>query len=113
MDYYQDSYRPESGDGYGSAPQQGGYGGGQGGYGGGGQGGGDYQRQNNPPLLTEKLFHDRKEFFLDLKENSRGRVLKITEKVGGRRDTIMVPMEVMQDLYEALGRIMDYERGLE
>jgi hypothetical protein len=102
MDYYQDSYRPESGDGYGA--QQGGYGGG---------GGGDYQRQNNPPLLTEKIFHDRKEFFLDLKENSRGRVLKITEKVGGRRDTIMVPMEVMQDLYEALGRIMDYERGLE
>ena len=110
MDYYQDSYRPDSGDGYGppandgyGAPQQGGYGG----------GGGDYQRQNNPPLITEKIFHDRKEFFLDLKENNRGRVLKITEKVGGRRDTIMVPMEVMQDLYEALGRIMDYERGLE
>lgn len=102
MDYYQDSYRPESGGGY-DGPSQDGYGG----------GGGDYQRQNNPPLLTEKLFHDRKEFFLDLKENSRGRVLKITEKVGGRRDTIMVPMEVMQDLYEALGRIMDYERGLE
>ena len=102
MDYYQDSYRPESGSGYDDS-QPGGYGG----------GGGDYQRQNNPPLLTEKLFHDRKEFFLDLKENSRGRVLKITEKVGGRRDTIMVPMEVMQDLYEALGRIMDYERGLE
>ena len=99
MDYYQDSYRPESGDGY-SAPTQGGYGGGE-------------PRQNQPPLLTEKLFHDRKEFFLDLKENTRGRVLKITEKVGGRRDTIMVPMEVMQDLYEALGRIMDYERGLE
>ena len=102
MDYYQDSYRPEAGGGYDGSSQDG--------YGGGGA---DHQRQNNPPLLTEKLFHDRKEFFLDLKENSRGRVLKITEKVGGRRDTIMVPMEVMQDLYEALGRIMDYERGLE
>jgi hypothetical protein len=102
MDYYQDSYRPDSGGGY-DAPPRDGYSG----------GGGDYQRQNNPPLLTEKIFHDRKEFFLDLKENNRGRVLKITEKVGGRRDTIMVPMEVMQDLYEALGRILDYERGLE
>jgi hypothetical protein len=109
MDYYQDSYRPNSGDGYGP-PANDGYGPPQGGYGG---GGGDFQRQNNPPLLTEKIFHDRKEFFLDLKENSRGRVLKITEKVGGRRDTIMVPMEVMQDLYEALGRIMNYERGLD
>jgi PurA ssDNA and RNA-binding protein len=105
MDYYQDSYQPPANDGYGSS-QHDNYGPPQGGYGGG-------DRQNNPPLLTEKIFHDRKEFFLDLKENSRGRVLKITEKVGGRRDTIMVPMEVMQDLYEALGRIMDYERGLE
>ena len=102
MDYYQDSYRPDSGSGYDGAPRDS--------YGGGG-GGGD--RGNAPPLLTEKLFHDRKEFFLDLKENNRGRVVKITEKVGGRRDTIMVPMEVMQDLYEALGRIMEYERGLE
>ncbi len=99
MDYYQDSYRPDSGEGY-SAPPQGGFSGGD-------------QRQNPPPLLTEKIFHERKEFFLDLKENNRGRVLKITEKVGGRRDTIMVPMEIMQDLYEALGRIMDYERGLD
>jgi hypothetical protein len=101
MDYYQDSYRQDSNDSYG-APQRDSYQG----------GGGDY-RQNTPPLMTEKIFHDRKEFFLDLKENSRGRVLKITEKVGGRRDTIMVPMEVLQDLHEALGRIMDYERGLE
>lgn len=102
MDYYQDSYRQDSRDSYG-APQRDSYQGG---------GGGDY-RQNTPPLMTEKIFHDRKEFFLDLKENSRGRVLKITEKVGGRRDTIMVPMEVLQDLHDALGRIMDYERGLE
>lgn len=104
MDYYQDSYRPDSEGGYGAPRRDS--------YQGGGGGGGDY-RQNTPPLMTEKIFHDRKEFFLDLKENSRGRVLKITEKVGGRRDTIMVPLEVLPELIEALGRIMDYERGLE
>ncbi|RYD37890.1 MAG: DNA-binding protein [Verrucomicrobiaceae bacterium] len=103
MDYYQDSYRPDSAGSYG-APQRDSYQGG---------GGGNDYRQNTPPLMTEKIFHDRKEFFLDLKENSRGRVLKITEKVGGRRDTIMVPLEVLPELIEALGRIMDYERGLE
>lgn len=99
MDYYQDSYRPESEGSYGASRRDSYQG-----------GGGDY-RQNTPPLMTEKIFHDRKEFFLDLKENSRGRVLKITEKVGGRRDTIMVPLEVLPELIEALGRIMDYDRG--
>ncbi len=63
--------------------------------------------------MTEKLVTDRKVFFLDLKENNRGRVLKITEDVRGRRDTIMVPVEMLTDFYEALGRIIDYERGLE
>ena len=61
---------------------------------------------------TEKIITDRKVFFLDLKENNRGRVLKITEDVRGRRDTIMVPAETLVEFYEALGRIIDYERSL-
>ena len=101
MDYYQDSYRPDSGGGY-DAPPRDGYGG----------GGGDYQRQNNPPLLTEKIFHDRKEFFLDLKENQRGRFLKITEDVGGRRDTIMLPSGAFKDFLDALQRLVEFEGKL-
>ena len=66
----------------------------------------------DPPLATEKIITDRKIFFLDLKENNRGRVLKITEDVRGRRDTIMVPAEDLVEFYEALGRIIDYERSL-
>lgn len=78
----------------------------------------DYQDNNNnrvqnEPLLTEKIFTDRKTFFLDLKENERGRFLKITEDVRGRRDTIMIPADCFEDLYEALGRILDYERDLD
>ena len=38
-------------------------------------------------LASEKLATERKVFFLDLKENDRGRFIKITEDVGGRRDT--------------------------
>jgi prevent-host-death family protein len=34
-----------------------------------------------PPLHSEKLVSDRKIFFLDLKENDRGRFIKITEDV--------------------------------
>jgi len=117
MDYYQDSY--QGGDssyqggteGGGAGGYRGGGGGGRGGYRGGGEGDG-YQRQSSPPLMTEKIVTDRKQFFLDLKENARGRVVKITEDVRGRRDTIMVPLEVLQEFHDAIGRILDHERTL-
>lgn len=64
------------------------------------------------PLLTEKIVVDRKIFFLDLKENDRGRFLKITEDVGGRRDTIMVPAEAFDEFIDALHRISEHERAL-
>ena len=106
--YRQDSYQ---GGGY-----RGGGGGGGGGFrrgGGGGGGGGGYRRDHQPPLHTEKLVTDRKIFFLDLKENDRGRVIKITEDVRGRRDTIMLPVEMLRDFIDALHRIedADVERG--
>jgi PurA ssDNA and RNA-binding protein len=64
------------------------------------------------PLASEKITVDRKIFFLDLKENNRGRFLKITEDVGGRRDTIMLPAEAFQDFTDALLRLVEYEKGL-
>lgn len=62
---------------------------------------------NQDVLHTEKILADRKIFFLDLKENSRGRVVKITEDVGGNRDTIMVPAEILGDFIEALTDIKE------
>ncbi len=53
-------------------------------------------------LHTEKIIADRKVFFLDLKENQRGKVVKITEDVAGNRDTIMVPAEILGDFIAAL-----------
>jgi hypothetical protein len=66
----------------------------------------------NPPLATEKITVDRKIFFIDLKENQRGRFLKITEDVAGRRDTIMVPAGILQEFLESLRRLADYEASL-
>jgi len=60
------------------------------------------RRRDNEPLHTEKVFADRKIFFLDLKENDRGRFVKITEDVRGRRDTIMVPADILDEFVEAL-----------
>lgn len=42
-------------------------------------------------LLSERIQIERKQFYFDLKENSQGRFLRITEEVGGRRDAIIVP----------------------
>jgi hypothetical protein len=60
---------------------------------------------NNDLLHAEKILADRKIFFLDLKENARGMVVKITEDVGGNRDTIMVPAEILGDFIAALNDI--------
>lgn len=60
---------------------------------------------NNNLLHTEKILADRKIFFLDLKKNARGLVVKITEDVGGNRDTIMVPAEILGDFIAALNDI--------
>ena len=66
----------------------------------------------SPPLASEKFTFDRKVFFLDLKENDRGRFIKITEDVGGRRDTIMLPISAAGDFLEMLGRLVAFEKTL-
>lgn len=62
---------------------------------------------NNDLLHTEKILADRKVFFLDLKQNSRGKVVKITEDVSGNRDTIMVPADILGDFIAALTDIKE------
>ena len=61
----------------------------------------------NDLLHTEKILADRKVFFLDLKENARGKVVKITEDVAGNRDTIMVPAEILADFIATLQDIQE------
>lgn len=64
------------------------------------------QNNNNNDLLhTEKIIADRKTFYLDLKKNARGMVVKITEDVSGNRDTIMVPADILGDFIAALSDI--------
>ena len=76
----------------------------------------DYETDNRDasgPLHTEKIVTDRKIFFLDLKENDRGRFVKITEDVRGRRDTIMLPIESLDEFIEALQHISTADDDLE
>ena len=53
-------------------------------------------------LKTEKVQIERKTFVFTLKENPRGRFLRITEDVNGRRDAIIVPTTGLQNFKTAL-----------
>lgn len=53
-------------------------------------------------LKTEKIQIERKTFILTLRENPRGRFLRITEDVGGRRDTIIIPAPGLEDFKRLL-----------
>src|SRR3974377_2617922 len=46
---------------------------------------------NEDTLKSDKIQIERKTFLFALKENPRGRFLRITEDVGGRGDTIIIP----------------------
>ncbi len=70
------------------------------------------ERTHQAPIASEKIVNERKIFSLDLKENQRGRFLKITEDVGGRRDTIMLPAAAFRDFSEALERLIEFESKL-
>jgi len=77
---------------YGRRPYQQGYGYGQ----------PKYNMQPRPPvneetLKTAEVQIERKNFVFTLKENPRGRFLRITEDVGGRRDTIIIPSTGLAD----------------
>src|SRR5271168_3133778 len=53
-------------------------------------------------LKSVEVQIERKAFVLTLKENPRGRFLRITEDVGGRRDTIIIPAPGLDDFKKLL-----------
>ena len=57
---------------------------------------------NEDTLATDKVQIERKTFVFTLKENPRGRFLRITEDVGGRRDTIIIPAPGLEDFRKIL-----------
>jgi PurA ssDNA and RNA-binding protein len=57
-------------------------------------------------LKTDKIQIERKTFIFTLKENTRGRFLRITEDVNGRRDTIIVPATGLQEFESLLDEMV-------
>ena len=55
---------------------------------------------------------ERKHITFDLRENPRGRFLRIIEEVGGRRDAVIVPASGLEAFREALNKIIDHAKTL-
>lgn len=53
-------------------------------------------------IHSTKIQIERKTFVLTLKENARGRFLRITEDVNGRRDTIIIPSTGLEEFRKAV-----------
>ena len=61
-------------------------------------------------IEAKELQIERKHFHVELRENDRGKFLRITEEVHGRRNTIMVPTTGVEDFTAAIGEVLSTER---
>ncbi len=55
-------------------------------------------------LFSEQVQVERKLFTFELRENPRGRFLRVTEDVGGRRDTVIIPAVGLVAVSDILAR---------
>jgi len=63
-------------------------------------------------LQNHSLRVERKHFTFDLKENPRGRFLRIVEEVNGRRDAIIVPLSGLEQFRDALNEVIKFSKAL-
>ncbi len=50
---------------------------------------------------------ERKHFFLEFRENERGRFLRITEEAHGRRNTVIIPSTGVAEFMKALAEVCE------
>ncbi len=62
-------------------------------------------------LKSENIAIERKNFIFDLRENPRGRFLRITEDANGRRDAIVIPATGLEEFRRALDDIIAAHRN--
>jgi hypothetical protein len=62
-------------------------------------------------IRVERVQIERKTFVFTLKENPRGRFLRITEDVNGRRDAIIVPATGLEDFLKMVEEMAKASAG--
>ena len=58
-------------------------------------------------IAAKELQIERKHFYIEFRENDRGRFLRITEEAHGRRNTIIVPSTGLDDFSAMLDEVLD------
>jgi hypothetical protein len=58
-------------------------------------------------IATKELQVERKHFFIEYRENERGRFLKIIEEAHGRRNTIIIPSTGLDEFTAAVDEVLD------
>ena len=66
------------------------------------------QKPRVPDVLLKELFVqiERKLFVLTLKQNDRGRFLRLTEEAHARQTTVIIPGTGLSELHQALGEMI-------
>ena len=62
-------------------------------------------------LFSEQVQIERKLFSFDLRENPRGKFMRVTEDVGGRRDTVIIPATGLTQVRDILERAIGISDG--
>lgn len=57
-------------------------------------------------LESRELQVERKHFFIELRENERGRFLRITEESHGRRNSVIIPSTGLDDFERMLDEVL-------
>ena len=63
-------------------------------------------------LQNHSIRVERKHFTFDLKENPRGKFLRITEEVNGRYDAIIIPLTGLEQFRDALNEVIKFSKTL-
>jgi hypothetical protein len=58
-------------------------------------------------IEARELQIERKHFYVEFRENERGRFLRITEEAHGRRNTIIVPSTGVDEFTAAIGDVIE------
>ena len=61
-------------------------------------------------IQAKQLQIERKNFHVELRENDRGKFLRITEEAHGRRNTIIVPSTGVDEFTAAIGDVLAGQR---
>lgn len=57
-------------------------------------------------LESRELQVERKHFFIEFRENDRGRFLKITEEAHGRRNSVIIPSTGLAEFGQHLEQLL-------